>query len=379
MPTRRQILTGAAVAASAALLPGIPAIAETLASTPKAGRKETIRTPTTVVTRTRAGRGTVTTAPPMDFVGLKFNDTMPTAGAIRFHAGDSVGEWQSLELSSHGRDGKPADHATELLRAAPGATGYELDLPDGVANAEVVAIDTTTGPIRSEYAIPYVALPGYTAAPETKFYSRAGWGADESLRFSPDGTNLFPDEFYPVQTLTVHHTAEAINAEPGQDRNATVRGIYRYQAVEREFGDIGYHVLIDPEGNAYEGRHSGEELFPIFDGVPVRGRNPKAVTAAHVGGFNSGNIGLCLLGDFTEKNPTAGALETLVRMLTALCSLCDLDPLTSVQYVNPVDGSTRDMRTIARHRDWAPTECPGNTFAPNFSAIPQRVAQRLNR
>ncbi len=373
MPTRRQILTGAAAATTAALLPGaIPAIAETVA--PAANpEKETIRTPATIATRTRASRAPVSAAQPIDFVGLKFDRTVSKAGAIRFRTGDSFGPWRALELSHHGRDDKPIGAVTELLPAAPGATGYELDLPDGIEAAEVVALNTTTGPTRSRYAIPYVALPSYRQAPGTKFYSRAGWGADESLRFSDDGTNLFPDEFYPVQTLTVHHTS----SEPDTDRKAAVRGVYRYMAVDRGFGDIGYHVLIDPEGNAYEGRHSGEELFPIFDGVPIRRFGPKAVTAAHVKGFNSGNIGVCLLGDFTNQNPTPAALETLVRMLTALCSLCDIDPTASITYVNPVDGSTRDTPTIVRHRDWAPTECPGNTFAPNFSSIPQRVAARL--
>ncbi len=382
MPTRRQILTGAAAVASATLLPStIPAIAETDSPTAATAKKETIRTPATMATRTRAGRAPMSAAQRMDFVGLKFDRAVSKAGAIRFRTGDSVGDWQALELSSHGRDDKPADSATELLRAAPGTTGYELDLPDGVDDVDVVAIDTTTGPMRSRYAIPFVVLPGYDAAPGTKFYSRAGWGADESLRFGPDGTNLFSDEFSPVQTLTVHHTAEAINSDPNADRKAAVRGIYRYQAVDREFGDIGYNVIIDPEGNAYEGKHSGDgpesTLFPIFDSVPLRGVDTKAVTAAHVLGFNSGNIGICLLGDFTDKNPTAAALETLVRMLTALCSLCDLDPLGSVKYVNPVDGSSRDTSTIVQHRDLVATECPGNTFAPNFSSIPQRVAARL--
>ncbi|MGH3544797.1 MAG: peptidoglycan recognition protein family protein [Mycobacteriales bacterium] len=378
MPTRRHILTGAAVTAAAALLPtAIPAVAENTSPAQGAAKKETIRTPTTMATRTRAGRAPVSVTQPMDFVGLRFDDDVPAAGAIRFHTGDSAGPWQALELSGHGRDNKPVGVATELLRAAPGTTSYELKLPGGVDSTEVVAINTTAGPIRSRYAIPSVALPGYKTAPGTRFYSRAGWGADESMRFSDDGTNLFPEEFYPVQILTVHHTS----TDPGPDRMAVIRALYQYEVVEREFGDMGYHVFIDPEGNAYEGRHSGEELFPIFDGVPIRIKSPKAVTAAHVKGVNSGNVGICLLGDFTNKNPTTAALETLVRMLTALCSVCDLDPLASVTYVNPVDGYTRhNTPTIARHRDVAlnSTECPGNTFAPQFSAIPQRVAQRLN-
>ncbi len=377
MPTRRQILTGATAVTSAALLgQGFPAIAETLRSAPPTGDStaETIHTPATLARRMRVGRATVPAELPIEYVGLRFDAPVDRAGAIRFHSKNGPGAWQALHLSHHGRDGAPDQPATELLRATPNATGFQLDLPNGVSDAQVVTINTTAGPNQSRFAVPYTTLPGYHKPAGTKFYTRAGWGADESLRFGPNGENLFSDEFYPVQALTVHHTAVSVDA----DRKAAVRGIYRYQAVDEKFGDIGYHLLIDPEGNVYEGRHSGEELFPIFDGVPIRGFNPKAVTAAHVQGFNSGNIGICLLGDFTSVNPTAAALETLVRILTALCKLCSIDPTANITYVNPANGTTRAAVALQRHRDWAETECPGNMFAQNFDHIRDRVAAALS-
>ena len=33
--------------------------------------------------------------------------------------------------------------------------------------------------------------------------SRTDWGADETLRYTADGTEIWPPEYYPVQTLTV--------------------------------------------------------------------------------------------------------------------------------------------------------------------------------
>ena len=45
------------------------------------------------------------------------------------------------------------------------------------------------------------------ATPLPPIISRAGWGADESLRFSPAGDEFWPREFYPIQKLVVHHTA----------------------------------------------------------------------------------------------------------------------------------------------------------------------------
>ena len=88
------------------------------------------------------------------------------------------------------------------------------------------------------------------------YLSRAGWGADESLRFEPDGTEKFPTAFFDVQTLTVHHTVTA-NSDP--DPAATVRAIYFFQCITEDFGDIGYHLLIDQAGTVYEGRYSGPD------------------------------------------------------------------------------------------------------------------------
>ena len=106
--------------------------------------------------------------------------------------------------------------------------------------------------------------------------TRCEWGADESLM-------TWAPQFYPAQKLTVHHTATANNdADPA----ATMRAIYRYQAVDRGFGDIGYQYLIDESGRVYEGRYSGVDNYPGHDAEGVN-----VVTAAHVGGFNSGNTG----------------------------------------------------------------------------------------
>ena len=81
-----------------------------------------------------------------------------------------------------------------------------------------------------------------------------------------------------------------------------MRAIYRYHAVERGFGDIGYQYLIDESGRVYEGRYSGPDSSPGHDAD-----GDKIVTAAHVGGFNSGNMGVALLGTLTSLEPTPAA------------------------------------------------------------------------
>jgi uncharacterized protein with LGFP repeats len=217
-----------------------------------------------------------------------------------------------------------------------------------------------------------LSVPGHQAP--VRYLSRAGWGADESLRLNPDGTENWPAEYYPVQTLTVHHTAGQ-NDDP--DPAATMRAIYYYDAITQGWGDFGYHLAIDEAGTVYEGRYSGADPVPVFGGALGADGRPQMVTGAHVQGFNSGNIGVVLLGNFTSQLPTAAARRSLDVVLAMLAGVAKLDPLGVTNYVNPVSGATKTVDTISGHRDWAATECPGNTFYPQLPSVRQEVAQLL--
>ncbi len=203
-----------------------------------------------------------------------------------------------------------------------------------------------------------------------RYLDRSGWEANESYRFQPDGTEIFPPAYFNVQTLTVHHT---VTANSDENPAATVRAIYFDQAVTKGWGDIGYHLMIDQAGTVYEGRYSGSDSVPVFGPRRV-GPYPSMVNAAHVGGFNAGNIGIALLGDLTSTGPTEAAYSSLTHALAALAAVTRLDPLGSTNYVNPISGATRTVRTIAGHRDWGATECPGNAFYPDLPQLRQDVA-----
>jgi N-acetylmuramoyl-L-alanine amidase len=174
-----------------------------------------------------------------------------------------------------------------------------------------------------------------------------------------------------VQTFTVHHT---VTANADSTPAATVRAIYVAHTLAEGFGDIGYHLLVDQQGGLYEGRWSGADAIPVFG---RRGGRPLMCNAAHVGGFNAGNVGIALLGDFTSVQPTPAARETLVGLLAGLCALTRVDPQAPVHYVNPISGATRDVDAIAGHRDWAATECPGNAFHPTLPDLRREVAALL--
>jgi hypothetical protein len=199
--------------------------------------------------------------------------------------------------------------------------------------------------------------------------TRAGWGADESLRYDSAGNEVWPPAFYPVQKLIVHHTAGR-NDDP--DPPATIRSIYYYHAVTQGWGDIGYNFLVDEAGNVYEGRWSRQ----YADGEQPTGEDlsGNGVTGAHASGFNSGTVGIALLGTLTDRAPAAAARDALERFLAWNAERHGLDPRGSSLYTNPVNGTQKTFPNIAGHRDVNATECPGGSLYSALPSIRDRVA-----
>ncbi|MCE7002362.1 peptidoglycan recognition protein family protein [Kibdelosporangium philippinense] len=289
------------------------------------------------------------------------------SGAIRTRTAGQWSEWRELATCPAGRDDLPA---VTLLPVDPGVVEYELDLKH---DSTVSEMDTVNGPALATLASPAPAVPLDGSALRRPYYSRAAWGADEKLRFTPEGVERWPVAYFPVQTLTVHHSAGSVGRDPAAD----VRAIYYDHSIVRDFGDIGYHLLIDPNGSVYEGRVSGSDWFPVFGPDLQGGKRPLMANAGHVVGYNAGNVGVCLLGHLSETSPSKAAIDSLVVVLAALSAICGLDPLGRTNYVNPISGSTKTVDTISGHRDWLATECPGNRFYPDLPSIRTRVSKLL--
>ena len=59
------------------------------------------------------------------------------------------------------------------------------------------------------------SLAGLLAGPagfRSQIIPREAWGADESLRFAPDGTEKWPRAYVPAKKVVVHHTASDVIA-----------------------------------------------------------------------------------------------------------------------------------------------------------------------
>lgn len=291
----------------------------------------------------------------------------------------TAGGWRSVVASgcTGGPDG--ATGRASVLVPAAGVSAYQIKGVGG-APVSVTELNTVDGPRRA-IAAPARALdlPHAGRVPwRPRYLSRAAWGADESYRYNPDGTLDTPPAFFGVQTLTVHHSGED---NPVADPIQHVRGIYYTHAVTNDWGDIGYQLLIDANGRVYEGVYSDPDPVPVFGPRPGADGRPQMVNGAHVGGFNAGNVGVCVLGNTMQKPPTAAAVRSLTVVLALLAKVTGLDPQGTTDYVNPVSGARATLRTISGHQDWnranpaaGATLCPGDSLYAQLPAIRSRVA-----
>lgn len=170
--------------------------------------------------------------------------------------------------------------------------------------------------------------------------SRSEWGARPINLKAPEEFGLFDSQtnpegilYYPsdlqtvLNTIVIHHSAFAF-AGPVE-----IQGLHMER---RGYADVAYHFVIDSDGTIYEGREIG-----------IRG--------AHVQGFNTGSIGIVLLGNFNETKPTQSQLDSLGELADYL-------------------RDTYGIRYLAGHKDYpnqSPdgTECPGDSLYPLLSEL----------
>ena len=298
-------------------------------------------------------------------------------GQARFRVGGQWTQWQVLD-----QDGAQAPgHFTGALVSVDGADAYQVrGLPAGARSWRAAAINTTDGP-----SVVVGQRPADAAQAASGCRSRADWGADESISGWAKGA---VQTYYPVQALTVHHTAGSNSLS--QDYSATMRAIYSYHVQSNGWSDIGYQYLVDGHGTVYEGRNSGHISRSCLTGggdgsdFAHESGTDHVVTGSHVGSMNSGNVGVALMGCFEATSacsgsttPTAGAVDSLEGLLASLSARHLLDPQGTVRYVNPVSGAVKDVRTISGHRDWLATACPGGVLYAQLPAIRADVGGRL--
>ncbi|MEU4213570.1 N-acetylmuramoyl-L-alanine amidase [Streptomyces sp. NPDC026206] len=198
--------------------------------------------------------------------------------------------------------------------------------------------------------------------PRPRIVTRAGWGADESLRergFAYTKT---------VRAAFAHHTASGNGYSCAQSASV-IRGIYRYHVVSSGWRDIGYNFLVDKCGTVYEGRAGGVAK-------PVRG--------AHTLGFNTNSMGIAVLGSFAKANPPAAVVNALARLTAWKLGLYGVNPLGNATLVSGggnryKKGTSVRLKVISGHRDGYVTECPGDRLYNRLGAARAAAARLQGR
>ncbi len=326
---------------------------------------------------------------PVDAVSVTFTSSDET-GEIRYAQGSTWSEWQELHIEN---EQDPTLLESNLILFPSAVTKVQL-------RGDITAIhpiDIPDTPVT--YNVAALSDPG-----TPRILSREEWGADETLRYSnrssssssssstpevPSDTGSgepsqrvqdcedaqlnYPNEFkstgrttktedghtllWPhtysrsVNLLVVHHTAMKVDGDTrsGVER---MRAIYAYHAANRGWGDVGYHYLVDEDGQIYEGKAGG-----------------KFVVAGHAYCNNIGTIGIALLGNFDVEQPTQKQLKALQWLLADLSETYDIDPSKEVTF----HGKT--MMPIVGHRDLLSTDCPGYYVYGAMAQIRSHVAQ----
>ncbi|XP_012228599.1 peptidoglycan-recognition protein SC2 [Linepithema humile] len=179
------------------------------------------------------------------------------------------------------------------------------------------------------FAAVYVTLvTRETAAAAPNIISRAQWGARAPKSQAP---NL---RLKPAPYVIIHHSTSS-SCETQTACKQKVKGFQTYHMDSKQWADIGYNFLVGEDGNVYEGR-----------GWDKRG--------AHSIPFNSKSIGICIIGDYSNRTPNRAAVDAVTNLITH-----------GVQ-----NGQIKSDYKLLGHRQTWQTACPGNSLYTMIQSWP---------
>ncbi|KRC46279.1 MULTISPECIES: FG-GAP-like repeat-containing protein [unclassified Nocardioides] len=276
-----------------------------------------------------------------------------------------VGEVDAVQVKVTTDDGAPADMklavidpgkadrtATEqpaidtaklATSAADGTDGTDPVTPtDPGTDDSVEQPPTTTDDL---------SLQAGVFTPKPKIYSRAQWGADESLRDKPSLS------YYEVHAGFVHHTVNANNYTADQVPGI-IRGIYSYHVRTRGWSDIGYNFLVDKFGRIWEGRYGGVD---------------RPVVGAHTQGYNQYSFAMSAIGNYDVARPSSAMVTAYAQLFAWKLSLHGVSAGSTAQRVG-----SKTFQAINGHRDAGQTACPGKYLYAMIPTI-RTKAQALQK
>jgi hypothetical protein len=290
-----------------------------------------------------------TSPPPFDMVGVHWRGS----GTVAFRTRSLAGRWSAWHPAAPEAEDGP-DHSPQ--------PGWRIGDPywTGDANAIAYRLHGRVARLRAYFVeSPVDDLPPrrLSIAGSPPIITRSSWAANEAIR------RAAPSYAPAARYSLVHHTA-GTNSYSRSESTAIVRGIEIYHVKGNGWNDIGYNFLVDKYGQVFEGRYGGVD---------------KNVVGAHAQGFNTGSVGVAVIGTYTDSAPPVVAQRALADLLAWRLDLAHVDPLSTLTVAsggNPrfPAGVPVFLHAISGHRDTGFTTCPGNALYARLGAIARTAA-----
>jgi N-acetylmuramoyl-L-alanine amidase len=275
-----------------------------------------------------------------DLLGARWR-ALPGAG-VDVRVRGARARWSHWARLAPG-EGGPVSHAEPVWM--PGSDMLQVRVHGALARVRLALVAADRTPLR-----PLRALQAAPDQPE--IVSRAGWGADEALKRAP------PRYASSTQMVFVHHT-DTPNGYAAADVPAIIRSIYTYHVRSNGWNDIGYNFLVDAYGRVFEGRAGGVD---------------KPVIGAQTGGFNTGSVGIAVIGDGATAPLTSATRDALTKLIAWRLDVAHVDPLGRATLISGGNdryaaGKSATFRVVSGHRDALSTDCPGALIYPELDGI----------
>lgn len=329
-----------------------------------------------------------TFATPADAVSVRLDKT-DTDTAVSYFSDGTWSTWKNLNIED---EQDPRLQESNLITFPASVT--RIRIRGDVVKNDLHPITISKAPVRYTVAA--------TTSVEPKILRRSEWGADESLLIRKENSSAsshngttgddnngssssqrekdcmtaqvnYPQDFKTAPTvvkkdskgnllrwphaystaiklLAVHHTAQPMDNE-NRSGAEMMRALYQYHAANRGWGDIGYHYVIDKDGQIFEGKAGGD-----------------FVVGGHAYCNNTSTIGVAMMGNFDNAKPPQAQMRALQWLLKSLADRYKIDTDEAVQF----HGSR--LPAIVGHRQLVSTDCPGEYVWRTLDQVRTHVA-----
>lgn len=285
--------------------------------------------------------------------------------ALRSRQAGTWTAWQSIRPDLKDM-GEPAERVgTDVVwLGQQGADAVEVRVERGPLVAlELMRLHHTPGE-PEVVPTPQARTSAGRVAAKPPIRTRSEWGA------GPYRCSGGPDVAPALKHIVVHHTA-GTNSYTASQVPGILQAIYRLHTNGNGWCDVGYNFLVDKFGTIWQGR-TGDMTKPVIGG--------------HSRGFNTGSVGVSLMGQFqpgasgvpASGQPTTAMLDSAARLIAWQASLHGLNPrgtvsVTSLGNDKYPAGRVVSLPVINAHRDNGATACPGDTMMAKMAGLRDAV------